>query len=93
MDKFSGHKDTDREILNKLGDIELLTVCKINKYFWNQVCNEDFFRNRLLNNYCNIQKNKNLAKVILSPGATQHANRGAHYGNWLFVKWVIPLWS
>jgi hypothetical protein len=43
--------------------------------------------------WVHIQKNKNLAKVILSPGATQHANRGAHYGNRLFVEGVIPIWS
>jgi len=56
MERFSGNKDVDREILSKLDDKNLLKACQINKYFWEKVCNEDFFRNRLLNNYPNIRR-------------------------------------
>jgi len=56
MERFSGNKDIDREILSKLDDKNLLKACQVNKYFWNQVCNEDFFRNRLLKMFPEIKR-------------------------------------
>jgi len=53
---FSGNKDVDREILSKLDDRNLLQACQVNKYVWNQVCNEDFFRNRLLKMFPEIKR-------------------------------------
>jgi len=56
MERFSGNKDVDREILSKLDDRNLLQACQVNKYVWNQVCNEDFFRNRLLKMFPEIKR-------------------------------------
>jgi len=56
MERFSGNKDVDRKILSKLDDRNLLQACQVNKYVWNQVCNEDFFRNRLLKMFPEIKR-------------------------------------
>jgi hypothetical protein len=54
---ISGNKDVDREILNKVDDIELLNVCSIDKYTWNKVCDDNFLRRRL-SKYSDIEKYK-----------------------------------
>ena len=47
MNKLTGIKDLDREILSKVNDTELLTVCSVDKRMWNEVCDDDFLRRRL----------------------------------------------
>ena len=61
MSKLSGIRDVDREILSKLDDTELLKVCSIDKYTWNNVCDDAFLRRRLLAKYPQIEiyKKKN----------------------------------
>ena len=49
MNKLTGLKDTDREILKYINDVELLKVCSINKRFWYEICNDQFLRIRLTN--------------------------------------------
>lgn len=45
---FSGNKDADKYVLEKLGDRDLLNMCKTNKYFRN-ICNDEtFWRARFL---------------------------------------------
>ena len=44
--QFTGHKDTDREILMELNDRDLLVACSANKYFLNNVCDEKFLKRR-----------------------------------------------
>ncbi len=48
-------RDLDREILNKLNDKDMLKVCRINKYFYNHVCDDDYLRKRF-NKYENIEE-------------------------------------
>lgn len=48
---MSKHKDTDKEILRKLDDRSLLKTCMTNKYYWNEVCNEQFFKNIIYERY------------------------------------------
>lgn len=49
--ELSGLKDTDREILSKLeSDRDLLNACSLNKYTW-KLCDDNFFRNRLIAKY------------------------------------------
>ena len=57
MNKLTGIKDLDREILSKIPDSELLTICTINKRFWNDVCDDNFLSRRL-RKYPNIEKYK-----------------------------------
>jgi hypothetical protein len=59
MERLSGIVDTDREILLKLSDKDLLKSCGINKYFRNKVCNEQFYITRLTNTYPDTLKYKN----------------------------------
>ncbi len=58
--ELSGLKDTDREILSKLdSDTDLLNACSLNKYTW-KLCDDNFFRNRLIRKYPDTVKyNKN----------------------------------
>ena len=58
--EFSGLKDVDREILSKLEeDKDLLNACSVNKYAW-KLCDDNFFRNRLIRKYPDAVKyNKN----------------------------------
>ena len=43
---FQKHgKDIDREILLIMDNEELLKACCLNKYFFNEVCNDMFFKN------------------------------------------------
>ena len=65
MNRLTGLKDTDREILKYVGDRELLKVCAIDRRFWNDVCDSNFLRIRLTNKYPEIEKyksGKNLGK-------------------------------
>ena len=59
MKAFTGILDQDREILlNIQNDKELLETCSLNKYLYNQVCNDMFFRNRLTRTYPDSLKYK-----------------------------------
>ena len=51
MNKLTGIKDLDREILSKVDDTELLTVCSVDKRMWNEVCDDDFMKRRLMKKY------------------------------------------
>ena len=56
---LTGILDQDREILFKIEDEqELLTVTKLNKYFYTKVCDDMFFRNRLERTYPDTMKYK-----------------------------------
>ena len=56
---FTGIKDQDREILFKnKNDNDLLKVCSLNKYFYYELCNDMFFRNRLARTYPDTLKYK-----------------------------------
>ena len=56
--ELSGLKDTDREILSKLeSDRDLLNACSLNKYTW-KLCDDNFFRNRLVIKYPDAVKYK-----------------------------------
>lgn len=54
---FTGSNDANRVILSKLDDRNLLTICRVNTYFRN-LCNEDFYRNRLISKYPDAAKYK-----------------------------------
>ena len=56
---FSGLKDIDREILKYVGDKELLLVCTVDQKTWNEVCDDNFLKRRLINKYPGIEKYKN----------------------------------
>ena len=58
MSKLSGIRDLDREILGKLDDRELLKACSIDRYSWNNVCDDGFLKRRLLAKYPEIEKYK-----------------------------------
>jgi len=62
MKGFQEHgKDIDREILLSIdNDKQLLEKCSLNKYFFNEVCNDMFFKNRLMRTYPNSLKYKEL---------------------------------
>ena len=62
MKGFQSHgKDIDREILLSMDkDEDLLKACSVNKYFLNGVCDDMFFKNRLMKKYPNTLKYKNL---------------------------------
>lgn len=49
-------KDINREILSKLDDKELLKVCSIDKYFWNEVCDDVFLQRRISKKYPEVLK-------------------------------------
>lgn len=55
---FSGNKDVDRLILEKLNDKDLLKTCKLGKYAL-ELCDENFFRKRLMKDYPDSVKYKN----------------------------------
>lgn len=51
---LSGNVDADREILFRVeDDKDLLTICSVNKYAFNDVCNDKFFQNRTIKKYPN----------------------------------------
>ncbi len=47
MNRLTGLKDLDREILKHMSDRELLTTCSIDKRFYHNVCDDHFLRRRL----------------------------------------------
>jgi hypothetical protein len=51
MKPFTGNKDVDRSILMQLSDKDLLHTCLANKYTNEEICNDDFYKIRLYNNY------------------------------------------
>ena len=51
MNSFSGIKDVDREILLAMDDENLLKTCSLNKYLFNNVCDDNFFYRKLLLKY------------------------------------------
>lgn len=55
---FSGNKDADRIILDNLDDRDLLKACSVGKYAL-EICDETFFRNRLIKKYPNTLQYKN----------------------------------
>lgn len=63
--------DTDREILLRASDKDLINTCKTNKYFYNKVCNDLFFKRRLQLVYpdtlrfFDLQKYKNYKQYYL----------------------------
>src|SRR5665647_38345 len=46
--KFTGHKDTDRLVLLNLNGKDLLSFCSSTPHL-NDLCNEDFFNNKIKN--------------------------------------------
>jgi len=58
MSQLSGIKDTDREILGKLDDLELLKTCSIDRYTWEKICDDAFLKRRLLSKYPEIEQYK-----------------------------------
>ena len=55
--QLTGIKDIDRVILSHVPDKELLTVCSIDRKFWNAVCDDAFLKRRLAK-YIGIEKYK-----------------------------------
>ncbi len=51
MEKLTGVRDVDREILLKLDDYSLLKTCSLNNYFKNSVCDDQFLEKRLKQTY------------------------------------------
>ena len=58
MNRITGMKDVDREILRHVDDKELLQTCSINRRMWNEVCDDAFLRRRLVSKYSGIEKYK-----------------------------------
>ena len=56
---ISGIKDIDREVLKHVDDKELLEICTINRKTWNEVCDDNFLRRRMISKYSGIEKFKN----------------------------------
>ena len=51
MEKLTGIRDVDREILLRLDDYSLLKSCSLNNYFKNSVCDDQFLEKRLRETY------------------------------------------
>ena len=58
MNKLTGIKDLDREILGRVDDADLLAACSVDKRMWNEVCDDNFMKRRLLQKYPGIEKYK-----------------------------------
>ena len=58
MNKLTGIKDLDQEILGKVDDRELLRACSVDKRMWNEVCDDNFLRRRLEKKYPGIEEYK-----------------------------------
>ena len=54
---FSSLKDVDREILKHIHDKDLLKICSVDRKSWNEVCDDNFLRRRLMK-YSGIEKYK-----------------------------------
>ncbi len=48
---ISGVKDIDRYILDKLSDTDFLKIYSVNKIYYNNICNEEYFRIRTEQRY------------------------------------------
>ena len=59
MNKLTGLKDIDREVLKHVSDKELLGVCSIDRRMWKDVCDENFLRRRMLR-YTGIEEYKKI---------------------------------
>lgn len=57
---LSGNKNTDREILLKLKDNDVINYCNNtkNKFIYKEICNESFFHNYMIIHYPNVLKYK-----------------------------------
>lgn len=60
MDILTGNLDADRLILEKLDNYDLLKVCKLANKYIQKLCNEDFFRRKLLFLFPKLIKPENL---------------------------------
>ena len=54
---LSGLKDVDREILKYVDDKDLIKTCSIDRKTWNEVCDDNFLKRRLIK-YRGIEKYK-----------------------------------
>ena len=57
MNRLTGLKDVDREVLKHVDDEQLLKVCSMDRRMWKDVCDDNFLRRRLLK-YPGIEKYK-----------------------------------
>ncbi len=57
MDKITGVKDLDIEILTKIEDKKLSNIWNINKYFYYKICDDSFLKRRLTK-YPGVEKYK-----------------------------------
>ena len=56
---ISGHKDTDLMIMTKMDDTTLFSFCKIENSYVQKLCNnENFWRERVKENFGNVKKNR-----------------------------------
>ena len=68
---FSGLKDVDREILKHVNDEELVKVCSTDRKTWNEVCDDNFLKRRLMR-YPGIEKYKREDESYLNDLFRQH---------------------
>ncbi len=74
MNKLTGIRDVDREILSKIPDNELLKVCSINKNTYYNVCNDEFLKRRL-SKYPDIEKYKKEDWKVFFSKVTHYINK------------------
>lgn len=61
---LTGDKNVDRLVLDKItDDAELLEICQTNKDIYERVCDETFFRNRVVSKYPETIKYKDYVKT------------------------------
>ena len=61
---LTGNKDTDRIVLDNItDDRQLLEICKTNKTVYQRVCDENFFRNRVMSKYPETVQYKDAIKT------------------------------
>ncbi len=60
---LTGNLDVDRLIVAYLNDEDILKIYKLNKYTYEKVCNETFFRNLVYTRYQNTIKYKDYVKT------------------------------
>ena len=65
MRRFTGNKDTDKIILSKLDDKDLLSILSTNKYL-STLPDDSFWRNRLYRKYPNYEKEENWKETYLT---------------------------
>ncbi len=59
---LTGYKDVDRFILEKLSDTDLLKACLTNQNTYDRICDETFFRNRVITKYSETVEYKDYIK-------------------------------